>query len=198
MKTHILSFAVLFSMIAGVFAEETAKPLVSMTVKRHILGSDKDDRGPRSESRDKEMTLRVEIKNLSDTTLEGAELTGDVLLNRAINDNERIVKEALKSMKLPPMKPNEKLTVELGKFTLTELKWKSRTFEETLEEWKVVCKKGEANIGESVSDENYDALVKEMKDQKEEDKKAAEEAKKDDKDRPETLIRKKQLRKKRD
>ncbi len=168
MKTQILSFAVLFGLIAGVFAEDATKPLVSLTVKRQLLSADLDARGPRSESSDKEMTLRVEIKNLSNTNLEGAELTGDVLINRAKNDNEKIVKEALKSLKLPPLKPNEKLTVDLGKFTLSKLRWKSRTFEETLEEWKVVCHKGEANIGENVSDEKYDELVKETKDQKEE------------------------------
>ncbi len=191
MKTHILSFAVLFGLISGVFAEEAAaKPLVSLTVKRQLLSADKDDRGPRSESRDKEMTLRVVIKNLSDTTLEGAELTGDVLINRAGEDNERIVKEMLKSLKLPPMKPNENLTVDLGKFTLTKVEWKRRTFEETLEEWKVVCKKGETNIGENVSDKNYDVLIKEMKDQKEEV-----ENKKEDNDRREELIRKKRFRK---
>ena len=191
MKTHILSSVVLFSLISGVFAEEAAtKPLVSLTVKRQLLSADKDDRGPRSESRDKEMTLRVEIKNLSNTTLEGAELTGDVLVNRASNDNEHIVKELLKSLKLPPMKPNENLTVDLGKFTLSEVKWHGRTFEETLEEWKVVCKKGEANIGESVSDKNYDVLIKQMKEQKKEV-----ENKKEDNDRREDLIRKKRLRK---
>jgi hypothetical protein len=46
------------------------------------------------------------------------------------------------------------------------VKWHCRSFDETLEEWKVVCHKGEANIGENVSDEKYDELVKEMKDQK--------------------------------
>lgn len=191
MKTHILSSVVLFGLISGIFAEEAAaKPLVSLTVKRQLLSADKDDRGPRSESRDKEMTLRVVIKNLSDTTLEGAELTGDVLINRAGEDNERIVKEMLKSLKLPPMKPNENLTVDLGKFTLTKVEWKRRTFEETLEEWKVVCKKGEANIGENVSDKNYDVLIKEMKDQKKEV-----ENNKEDNDRREEFIRNKRLRK---
>lgn len=198
MKTQILSFALFFGMILGVFSEETTKPLVALTVKRQLLSSEKDDRGPRSESRDREITLRVEVKNLSNTTLEGAELTGDVLVNRAINDNERIVKEALKSLKLPPMKPNERVTVDLGKFTLTELKWKNRTFEESLEEWKVVCKKGETNIGENVSDEKYDALVKQMEEQKAKDKEKAAEAKKEDKDSPESLIRKKNFRKQRD
>lgn len=191
MKTHILGFAVLFGMFSGAFAKEAAvKPLVSLSVKRQLLSADKDGKGPHSESRDKDMTLRVVIKNLSDTTLEGAELTGDVLLNRAINDKERIVKEVLKSIKLPPMKPNENLTVDLGKFTLNEHKWYGRTFEETLEEWKVVCKKGEAEIGESVSDDNYDVLIKQMKDQKEEV-----EDKKEDNDRREEFIRKKRLRK---
>lgn len=193
MKTHILSFVVLFGLISGVCADDAAK--VSLTVKRQMLGAEKDDRGPRSESRDKEITLRVVIKNLSSTTLEGAELTGDVLINRAFNENERIVKETLKSLKLPPIKPNANLTVELGKFTLTKAKWGSRTFEETLEEWKVVCKKGETSIGENVSDKKYDVLVKEMEEKKEE----AEEKKevKFDEKR-EALKRRKNLRKLRD
>ncbi len=168
MKTQILSFAVLFGLIAGVFAEDATKPRVSLTVKSQLLSADRDDRGPRSESTDKYYTLRVVIKNLSDSTLEGAELTGDALVNRAVNDNEKIVKEALKSLKIPPMKPNENLTVDLGKFTLSKVKWQGRTFEETLEEWKVVCKKGEVNVGESESSAKYDALLKEMKEQKEE------------------------------
>lgn len=195
MKTQILSLTVLVGLCAGVFAEDPAKPLVSLTVKRQLIGTDKDDRGPRTESRDKEMTLRVVIKNLSDATLEGAELTGDVLINRAGEENERIVKETLKSLKLPPMKPNENLTVDLGKFTLTKVEWKRRTFEETLEEWKVVCKKGETNIGENVSDKKYDALVKEMEAKKEEAKKEGEE--KFDEKR-EALKRRKELRKLRD
>lgn len=193
MKTQILSVAVLFGLISGIFAEEAAKPLVSLTVKRHVLGTDKDDRGPHSESRDKDITLRVEIKNLSNAILEGAELTGDVLINRAGEDHERLVKEALKSIKLPPMKPNENLTVDLGKFTLTKVEWKRRTFEETLEEWKVVCKKGETNIGENVSDKKYDALVNEIKENREE---AIEDGKIDE--RKEAFKRRKDFRKSRD
>ncbi len=183
----------LFGLISGIFAEEAAKPLVSLTVKRHVLGTDKDDRGPHSESRDKDITLRVEIKNLSNAILEGAELTGDVLINRAGEDHERLVKEALKSIKLPPMKPNENLTVDLGKFTLTKVEWKRRTFEETLEEWKVVCKKGETNIGENVSDKKYDALVNEIKENREE---AIEDGKIDE--RKEAFKRRKDFRKSRD
>jgi hypothetical protein len=190
MKTLLLTFTVLFGLVASVFSEEAAKPLVSLAAKRQLLSADKDNRGPRSESREKEYTLRVTIKNLSDATLEGAELTGDVLINRAANEKEKIVKELLKSLKLPPMKPNENLTVDLGKFTLSELKWRNRTFEESLEEWKVVCKKGETNIGEIVSNEKYHVLVKEMKEQRGEAKEEAEE-----RDRPEPLIRKPKFRK---
>lgn len=194
MKTRILSFAALFGLISGAFAEETVKPLVSLAVKRQVLDTEGNDRGPRSESREKKMTLRVEVRNISGTTLEGAELTGDVLLNRSINDHERTVKESLKSLKLPALKPNESLTVDLGSFTLSEAKWKSRTYEETLEEWKVLCKKGETTIGGNVSDEKYETLTKEMEDRAEKDKKEAAE-KKDD---PETLIRKGKFRKLRD
>ncbi|MES2980910.1 MAG: hypothetical protein V4727_01240 [Verrucomicrobiota bacterium] len=194
MKTQILSFAVLFGLIAGVVAEEAAKPLVSLTVKRQVLGTDKDER-TLSQSRDKEMTLRVVIKNLSDTTLEGAELTGNVLINRAGVEDERIVKELLKPLKLPPMKPNENLTVDLGKFTLTKVEWTRRTFEETLEEWKVVCIKGETNIGENVSDEKYNVLVKEMKEKREE---AVEKEEDKFEEKREILKRRQDLRKLRD
>jgi hypothetical protein len=191
MKNHFFSFTVFLSLIAGTFAEEVTKPLVSLTVNRHLLDSELDHRGPRSESREKEITLRVEVRNISDKPLEGAELTGEVLLKRAFNNDERIVKESLKSLKLPPMKPNENLTVDLGKFTLSKSKWKNRTFEETLEEWKVVCKNGEINIGQNVSDEKYYILINEMKEQREE---KAEKKK----DEPETPFHKKKFRKLRD
>ncbi|MCE2959702.1 MAG: hypothetical protein ACK46A_08190 [Akkermansiaceae bacterium] len=161
MKTHFLSFTVLFGLIAGVFAEEATKPSVSITAKRQTLDAS-HDRGVHSESSDKEVTLRVEIRNVTNETLEGAELTGEVIINRSKNEKERMVVEELKSIKLPAMKPNERLTVDLGKIILNKARWKNRTFEETLEQWKVVCKKGEANIGENLSDKNYDGLVKEM------------------------------------
>ncbi len=169
MKTQLLSFAVLFGLIAGVYAEEAKKPSVSMTVKRQTLDAS-HDRGAHSESSDKEVTLRVEIKNVTNETLEGAELTGEVMLNRSRNEEERMVIEELKSIKLPTMKPNEKLTVDLGKIILNKARWKNRTFEETLEQWKVVCKKGDANIGENLSDKNYDGLVKEMEKEHDVDK----------------------------
>lgn len=197
MKTQILSFTVFFGLIAGLFADEPTKPLVSLTVKRQLLSADKDVKGPRAESQDKEMTLRVEIRNISTSLLEGAELTGDVLVNRAVNDREKIVKELLKAIKLPPLKPNQTVTVDLGNFTLNKHKWHGRTFEETLEEWKVVCKKGETDIGQNLSDEKYNALIKEMKDQKEENKDEVEDRMKDD-DRTKELIRRKKLRQLRD
>ena len=159
MKTHFLSFAVLFALVSGIFAEEAAKPSVSLMVKRQILDANHDRRA-HSESSDKEVTLRVEIKNVTNEALEGAELTGEVILNRAKNERERMVIEELKSIKLPTMKPNEKITMDLGKVILNKVRWKNRTFEETLEEWKVVCKKGEANIGENLSDSNYARLAK--------------------------------------
>ena len=161
MKTHILSFAAFFGLIAGVFAEEAKKPSVSITAKSQTLDASYD-RGAHSASSDKEVTLRVEIRNVTNETLEGAELTGEVIINRSRNEAERMVIEELKSLKLPAMKPNERLTVDLGKVVLNKAKWKNRTFEETLEQWKVVCKKGDANIGENLSDKNYDGLVKQI------------------------------------
>ena len=91
-----------------------------------------------------------------------------MILNRSVNDDDENRPITARILETTADKTNEKLTIDLGKFTLSKLKWKNRTFEETLEEWKVVCHKGEANIGENVSDEKYDELVKEMKDQKKE------------------------------
>jgi hypothetical protein len=152
--------------VVGVSAEEVAKPLVSLTVKTLLLSADRDIRGQRSEPKDKEMTLRVEIKNLSDTTLEDAELTGDVILNRSVNDDAKIVQEVLTTLKLPAIKPNEKITVDLGKFTISKVKWHCRSFDETLEEWKVVCNKGDANIGEKISTDKYGYLLRGIQNQK--------------------------------
>ena len=166
MKNHILRALVILGMIVGVSAEEVAKPLVSLTVKTQLLSADRDIRGQRSEPKDKEMTLRVEIKNLSDTTLEDAELTGDIIINRSVNDDAKIVQEVLTSLKLPAIKPNEKITVDLGKFTISKVKWHCRSFDETLEEWKVVCNKGDANIGEKVSTDKYGYLLRGIQNQK--------------------------------
>lgn len=141
--------------------------MVSLSVKSHIMGTDKDNMGPRSEARSKDITLKVTIKNTSSAVLEGAELTGDVLVERSADGKERMIREVLKSVKIPKMSPNENLTIDLGKITLNQVEWRNQKFEEKLKEWKVVCKKGDENIGEAVSDENYKILVKEMKEQRE-------------------------------
>ncbi len=166
MKNQFLRALVILTVIVGASAEEAAKPLVSLIVKSQLLSADRDIRGQRSAPKDKEMTLRVEIKNLSDTTLEDAELTGDVILSRSVNDDAKIVQEVLTSLKLPAIKPNEKITVDLGKFTISKVKWHCRSFDETLEEWKVVCNKGDANIGEKVSTDKYGYLLRGIQNQK--------------------------------
>ncbi len=163
MKNQFLRALIILGIIVGASAEEAAKPMVSLTVKSQLLSADRDIRGQRSAPKDKEMTLRVEIKNLSDSTLEDAELTGDVILSRSVNEEAKFVQELLTSLKLQPIKPNEKITVDLGKFTISKVKWHCRSFDETLEEWKVVCKIGGANIGEKVSTDKYVYLVKHMK-----------------------------------
>ncbi len=166
MKNQFLRALIILGIIVGASAEEAAKPLVSLIVKSQVLSVDKDIRGQRSAPKDKEMTLRVEIKNLSDTTLEDTELIGDVILNRSVNDDAKIVQEMLTSLKLPAIKPNEKLTVDLGKFTISKVKWHCRSFDETLEEWKVVCHKAEANIGEKVSTDKYGYLLRGIQNQR--------------------------------
>ncbi len=168
MKTHIFhSMALLFFISLG-HAEESVKPLVSLSVKPHVMDTDKNDLGPRSEARSKDYTLRVTIKNVSPAPLEGAELFGVVLVERSAEDKERLTIETLTSLSIPRMSSNETLTLDLGKITLRQVEWRNHKFQEKLEEWKVVCKKEGVTIGEAVSDKNFEAKIKQLEAERDE------------------------------
>ena len=152
---------VLLSQVSAAEPPKPAKPTVTLTVKRHLTDSERDQ-GFRSKSREKTITLRVDIQNVTSSTIEGAVLTGDVLVTRSIDEREKIVKEWLGTLKVPTLKPNEKLTLDFGEIKLSEVEWKHRKFEETLEEWKVVCKNGETELGLNLSNARYTTLEKKV------------------------------------
>ena len=160
MKALTPIFAAGLALFSQVIAAEPAKPSVTLTVKRQLIDMEHDLRGARGSSKEKTITLRIEISNPTSSTIGESELSGDVLVRRASGERDRIVKESLGSAKLPAMKPNEKLTLSLGKIKLSEFEWGKRKFEETLEEWKVTCKIGETVIGENLSTGRYTTLEK--------------------------------------
>lgn len=163
MKTLIPILAVGLALLTPMSAAEPpkpAKPSVTLTVKRHLIDSEHDQQGPRK-SREKTITLRVDIQNVSSSTVEESILSGDVLVMRSVGEREKVVKEKLGTMKVPALKPNEKITLDFGKFKLNDFQWKHRKFEESLEEWSVVCKKGETEIGKNLSNVRYTTLEKE-------------------------------------
>lgn len=161
MKVTIPLFTLVFALCSQGFAADTAKPLVSITAKRQLTGTERSQ-GFRTDAREKAVTLRVVIQNTSSTMIEGAELSGDVLVERARDEREKIVKEKIKMVKLPAIKPNERLTIDLGEIILSDVEWRGRKFEESLKEWKVVCKKGQTEIGVHLSSDKYATLAKQV------------------------------------
>lgn len=160
MKTLPFLFAASLACLTPGIAAEPQKPLVTLSVKRHTLDSDRDMIGRGGSNRQRTVALRVEIVNTSSTPVAESELSGDVLVKRAKNETEIVVKEALDKLKLPAMKPNEKLTLNLGKIVLHELEWRNRKFEEELEEWQISCTQGTTEIGKTTSSDNYQKLLK--------------------------------------
>jgi hypothetical protein len=162
MKTIALFLTSFVVGITGLHSAEPTKPLVKITAKPHKVDSDSDLRGKHGKSRQKTMTLRVEIVNTGSAELPASELTGDALILRAREVRERLVKESLGAVKVPAMKPNEKITLDLGKIELDEIESRNRKFEETLEEWQVSCSQGGKEMGKAVSSERYAALLKDL------------------------------------
>lgn len=146
--------------ILPAIAAEPAKTLVSLSAKKHVLDSDSDLRGQRGSSKQKTLTLRVDVVNTSGKAVENAEISGNALVKRAGDISEKLVKEPLGTAKIPPLKPNGKVTIDLGKIELRELEWRVRKYEETLEGWKLTCTEAGVEIGTAVSDKNYDTLEK--------------------------------------
>lgn len=161
MKTLTPLFALAFAFCSQGLAADGGKPLLSITAKRQVTGSERSVRS-HSDAREKVVTLRVVIQNTSALTIDGAELDGEVLVERMRDEREKIVKEKLKAVKLPTLKPNERITIDLGEINLREVEWRQRKFEETLVEWKVVCKQGETEIGKHLSSDKFTTLEKKI------------------------------------
>lgn len=147
---------------SGKAEEPAAARKVSLTVRKQVLDSDHDLRGGKGSSGHKTLTLHVEITNTTQSPLPASELEGTALVKRAVGERETIVRESLGTLKLPPMKPNEKLSLDLGRIRLSEVEWRNRRFEESLEEWKVVCRQQQTEIGKAVSSDHYEPLEKEL------------------------------------
>lgn len=159
MKTllSILAFGLLQ---IPVHAEDVTKSLVTVSAKKQLLDSNHEMRGKQGDTSDKTFTLHVEITNTTSSIITGAELTGNVLVTRSTDTAEKLLKEPLVKSPVPPLKPNKKVTIDLGMITLHEKEWKNRKFEEKLEEWKVVCVQKQIPIGSAVSGDHYATLEK--------------------------------------
>ncbi|BCX49527.1 hypothetical protein HAHE_34350 [Haloferula helveola] len=147
-------------------AIETAKPLVSISVKQQTLTADHDRNGRFGDRSEKTVTLRVEIRNSSRSQLEDVKLSGIALVVREGERSETVRRHELAAVELPAMKPNEKVTVDLGKIVLSEYEWGGSKTEESLEEWKVVCMQGDKEVGSEVTEE-YSILAVEQAKQEE-------------------------------
>ena len=158
MKNLIILFTLALSAVTH--AAEVAKPLVTLSVKRQVLDSNHEMLGRHGDTKQKTYTLRVEIVNTSPSVITDAQLTGKILVTRSSEVAEKLVKEPLDKITLATMKPNEKLTVDLGKITLKEVEWQNRKFEEKLEEWKVDCIQKETTIGSAESSAQFASMEK--------------------------------------
>ncbi len=161
MKTFITLFTAAF-LSATTHAAEEPKPLVTLSVKRQLLDSNHEMRGRHGDTQNKTFALRVEITNTSYTTITEAELTGVVLVSRSTDLADQIVKEPLGKLTIAPMKPNERLSVDIGTITLRKAELKNRKFEEKMEEWKVECLQNQIVIGSAVSSDQFAAKEKEI------------------------------------
>lgn len=159
MKTLTLLFATGLGFLANAYAAEAPKPLLQLSVKKQVLDSNHDTLGAQGRTKQKTLTLRVVLLNTSSTTVAESVLTGNALVSRVGEMKEQIVKESLGVLKVPAMKPNEKLTLDLGKIELSEVEWAKRKFEENLEEWQVTCSLGAVEIGKAESSNDYALIV---------------------------------------
>ena len=157
MKTLTLLMATGLAFLASALADEAPKPLLQLSAKKQVLDTD-HDRLRAGSSKQKTVALRVVLYNATSKTVEESVLTGVALVSRAAESREQIVKESLGEIKVPAMKPNEKVTIDLGKIELSEVEWGKRKFEENLEEWQVTCSHGEVEIGKAESSDRF-ALV---------------------------------------
>lgn len=162
MKTLIALLTICFGITATGISAEPAKSPLTLTVKKQLLGSDHDMHGRQGSSQSKTFTLRVTLSNTSTANVEPSELSGVALLKRAREMREKVVKETLTPVAVKALKPNESITVDLGKIELNEVEWGKRKFEESLEEWQITCKQAGAIVGSAASSEKFATLEKEV------------------------------------
>ncbi len=154
MKALITLFAAI-TLSATVQAADEPKPLVTLSVKRQVLDSNHEMHGRQGDTKEKTYALRVEIVNTSSVTITGAELTGAALVMRNTDTSNTLVKEPLGKLALAPMKPNERISIDLGRITIREMELRKRKFEEKLEEWKVDCVQKQVIIGTAASSDQF-------------------------------------------
>lgn len=159
MKRLLIIILALNSPLWGETAEP--KPLVSLSASCRVLDSDTSLQGRSGKTREKTITLRVVVQNVSQKTIPASQLTGDAFVARLVGDSEKLVKHPIDAADVPELKPNEKVTIDLGKAELHTLEWGKRKFKEKLEEWKVTCRNGQVIIGSTVSSDKFAALEKE-------------------------------------
>ena len=162
MKLLPLLFAAGMTCIAPTLAADPPKPLLTITAKTHVLDSERDLRGKQGNTRHKSVALRVEILNATSATVAESELSGDFLITRSNDMGQKVVRESLGSLKVPELKPNGKVTLELGHIQISEVETRLRKMEEVLEEWKVTCTQNGVEIGKAVSSARYDTLEKQI------------------------------------
>lgn len=158
MKALLLLLVALAVLQTSLVAADSAK--ITLAAKPKVVASDHDLRGKFGNTGQKTVTLKVTVANVSGTPLAASELTGDALVKRERDGNEKIVKEALGKAPVPALKPNEKVELELGKITLTEIERGKQKFEESLEAWKLTCTAGQVQLGTVTSDKRYEELAK--------------------------------------
>lgn len=153
-KLILLGLALAVSSLAA----EPAKPLLALTAKKHLVDSDSDRQGRQVSTREKSVTIRVEITNQSSATVTGAELSGHALVKRDGSLKDGLSKISLGKLAIPELKPNARVTLDLGRVSLHELDGRVRKIESSLEGWKIIASKDSTEIGMVTSGKDYDAL----------------------------------------
>ena len=142
------------------FAAEPSAPKVSLTVKKQVMDMDHDNIGKQGSVAKKVLTLRVEVTNNSKDSLAGAMLSGTAIIRKAGETKETFDKEPLGKTPVPELRPGGRVTLDVGRIALHEREWRNQKFEESLEEWKVVCMAAGSDIGMAVSSPRFSNLEK--------------------------------------
>lgn len=153
-----LSFAAGCCLIVPAFAVEPAPRVVKLEVKKQLVESDRDKGASFGGQASKAYTLRVEVTNTGKEAVAGAAISGTALIQRARAMNERLTSEPLAAVEVPELKPNGKVTLDLGRIDLHKLVMRQRKMEETLEEWQVVCTKDGSELARAESSSRFETL----------------------------------------